>query len=74
MAGVSFGEGDAGGAVGAQRRGDVLRVADGNRLGAQRPLPSERALAAVADGNGHMLRKSAAATCSATESQGRHAS
>lgn len=60
VAGVSFGEGDAGGAVGAQRRGDVLRVAHGHRLGAQRPLPSKRALAA-ADGNGHMMRKSAAA-------------
>lgn len=51
LAGVSIWERDAGGAVGAQRRGPVLGIAHRHGLGAQRSLPSKWALA-TADGHG----------------------
>lgn len=56
VTGVSFRKRDACRATGAQRRGDVLRVAHRHRLGAQRPLPSKWALATV-DRKGYMPPK-----------------
>lgn len=57
LAGISIRERDAGGAVGAQRRGTVLHITHRHGLRTERSLPSKWALA-TADRHGQTLGKS----------------
>lgn len=54
LAGISIRQRDAGGAVGAQRRGAVLDITHWHGLGTERSLPSKWALA-TADGHSQTL-------------------